>query len=293
MRFGYVFRETFGNLRRNVMMSSAAILTVAISLALVGGALLVRQGVNNATYRWRGGTELSIYMDAAASEAQIAAVRSELDASPDVQRVTYLDKPAAYEEAQRILASDPDTLASLTVQDMPPSFRVVPTSTELIRNVGDRFENEAGVLSVNYPEEAIKTMLRITNVLQIGFFIVAAVLLASASLLILNTIRIAIFARRREISVMKLVGATNWFIRVPFMLEGLIQGLLGAGIAFVAVLGGRQILSTVAQDPDYLLINEVVVTQTQALGTGFTVLAVGILVGVAGSLVAVHRFLDA
>src|SRR3982751_1349377 len=109
MRFSYILRETGSNLRRNVMMKAAAILTVAISLALVGGALLVRQGVSNATVLWRGGAELSIYMNPDASESQIAAIRSELDASPEVKRANYIDKDAAYKEAQQIFADEPDT----------------------------------------------------------------------------------------------------------------------------------------------------------------------------------------
>lgn len=293
MRPGYVVRETGSNLRRNLMMSFAAILTVAVSLSLVGGALLVRQGVANATYRWRGGTELSIYMNPDASQSQIDAVRSGLENSPEVKRVTYVNKDEAFEEAKVVLAESPDSLQALSPPVMPTSFRVVPTDTNFIEGLQSRFTGQAGVYSVKSAEEAIGTMMRITRVLQVGLFIVAMLLLGSASLLILNTIRIAIFARRREVSVMKLVGATNWFIRVPFMLEGFLQGLLGALLAFGAVLGIRSIMVRVSQNPEYNLINQVGVTMSQTLGTGMAVLAVGILVGVGGSLVAVHRFLDA
>ncbi len=292
LKLTYVIKETGSNLRRNLLMSSAAILTVAVSLALVGGALLLRQGVANATVQWRGGTELSVFMKPDAPQSQIDAVAAELSAAPEVKRFTFIDKPAAYAEAQTLFANEPDTLASLTVDDMPPSFRIVPTQAEFIDSLGQRFKDDPGVRGVTYAKKAIATMLTVTRVLQAGLLIVAAVLLGSASLLILNTIRIAIFARRREVSVMKLVGATNWFIRIPFMLEGMLQGLLGAAIAFMAVMGARLVMSGVAEDHNYKLLGQLVVTPEQAVGTGIMVLIVGVVVGVVGSLVAVHRFLD-
>jgi cell division transport system permease protein len=296
LRLDYMARETAGNIRRNLVMTSAAILTVAVSLSLVGGALLLRQGVANATERWEGGVDLSIWMANTASEQQLSAVETELESSPDVEQVTFVNKQAAYDEAQRLFANQPDMLESLTVESMPPSFRVVPASPELIRTVGDRFELEAGVQDVTYAEEEIQGLIDATRAQQILFMVVAIALLVSASLLILNTIRIAIFARRREVSVMRLVGATNWFIRIPFMFEGFLQGLLGGGIAFAAIIAIRLGLSSSGGggSVDLLLAPSVVGTVTfpQAIGSGLLVLGVGVVVGVIGSLVAVRRFLD-
>ena len=292
LKLDYLVRETGSNFRRNMLMSSAAILTVAVSLSLVGGALLLRQGVTNATVQWKGGAELSIFMKPDAPQGQIDAVAAQLKNMPQVRNTRFVDKEEAYREAQTLFASEPDTLASLSVQEMPPSFRVVPTKTELIKSVGDQFRDTPGVRKVTYAKDAIQTMLTVTRVLQVSLIVIAAVLLASATLLILNTIRIAIFARRREIGVMKLVGATNWFIRVPFMLEGMLQGLIGGAIAFVAVLGIRAALSAIAHDQGLNMVSRLVVTPEQAIGTGLFVLGVGVVVGVAGSFAAVHRFLN-
>jgi cell division transport system permease protein len=292
LKIDYVVGETISNFRRNLLMSTAAILTVAVSLSLVGGALLVRQGVTKATVQWRGGAELSVFMKPDATQQQIDAVRVELGNLPEVKGTNYVDKPAAYKEAQTLFASQPDTLSSLSVEAMPTSFRVVPVKTEFIESIGDSVETRPGVSTVAYAKDAIQTMVTVTRVLQIGLLVVAVVLLASASLLILNAIRIAIFARRREVSVMKLVGATNWFIRIPFMLEGLLQGLLGASFAFGLVLLGREVMARIAADNGYRLLSQMVVTLPEAIGTGIFVLAVGVVVGVAGSAAAVHRFLD-
>lgn len=292
LKLNHAFGETASNLRRNFLMSTAAIFTVAVSLSLVGGALLLRQGVTNATVQWRGGVELSVFMNSDASQQQIDAVNEQLKGMPEVKSFTYVDKPAAYKEAQTLFASDPVTLSSLTVDGMPPSYRVVPTNTQFIDSIGQRFNDKPGVKRVVYAKDAIQTMVTVTHVLQAGLLIVAIVLLGSATLLILNAIRVAIFARRREVSVMKLVGATNWFIRGPFMLEGLLQGLMGAAIAFGAVMGARVVMYGIAQNPHYTLLRKLVVTPQEAIGTGIFVVVVGVVVGVAGSMAAVHRFLD-
>ena len=119
---------------------------------------------------------------------------------------------------------------------------------------------------------------------------IALILLLSASVLILNTIRMAIYSRRREVAVMKLVGATNWFIRVPFMFEGLVQGLFGAAVAFGFVVLGRNLLLDAIRNNE--LFKQFYVSSSEVLGTGVLMILVGVIVGAVGSAVAVNRFLD-
>ena len=286
----YVVRETATNLRRNLLMTTAAVLTVAVSLSLVGGALLLKQGVSKATLQWRGGVELSIFLNTDVAESQRDGIRSELEGLPEVRRITYVDQDAAYEEFKTMFSNSPDMVESVTAKDLPPSFRVVPRDPEFVDVVGDRFEKREGVKDVVYARDTIETLLKVTTFVQRLFFAVAAVLLLSAALLILNTIRMAIFARRREVAVMKLVGATNWFIRVPFMLEGMIQGLVGAAAAFGLVAVGRGLVDRAVNDNQ--LIGQFVVSGSEVLGTGFFILVMGAVVGAAGSAIAVSRFLD-
>jgi cell division transport system permease protein len=293
-KLDYLARETATNLRRNVSMASAALLTVTVSLALVGGALLVKQGVGRATVQWRGHVELSIYLKPEATPSETEAVRRQLAQAPEIKSFKYLDKAAAYAEFRRIFADEPDLRDSLSVDKIPPSFRVVPKEAEQTRVIGERFRNAAGVQDVSYAQDEIDALVSITNFLQIALWAVALVLLLAAALLILNTIRMAIFARRREVGVMKLVGATNWFIRLPFMLEGLFQGLAGAAVAFAVVWGGRNIIQTQIQhaNSDVRLFKQFLVTTHDVTGTGIFLILVGVLVGTAGSALAVRRFLD-
>ena len=288
----YVVRETFTNLRRNMLMTFAAVLTVAVSLSLVGGALLLKQGVANATVQWRGGVELSIFMQPDAPPTQSEAVERELAKMPETKRYTYVDQDAAYQEFSQMFANSPDMVESVSAKDLPPSYRVVPKRAEFVEVIGERFKKREGVRDVVYAKDTVETLLKVTRVLQWLVVGVAVVLLLSASLLILNTIRMAIFARRREVAVMKLVGATNWFIRVPFMLEGLVQGLAGAGVAFGVVVVIRGVVQHAVNSYKLQLVDQLVVSSSEVLGTGIALLVVGALVGTAGSFIAVRRFLD-
>lgn len=287
----YVVRETAGNLRRNMLMTAAAVLTVFVSLFLVGAALLLRQGVSKATLQWRGGVELSVFMNADATPTQIDAVRRSLEQMPEVRRFSFVDQPAAFEEFQRMFSGQPDLVDTIEATDLPPSFRVVPDKAEFVDAVGQRFEEgAAGVFEVAYAKEEIDSLLKVTRVLQIGIGAAAAVLLLSAALLILNTIQMAIFARRREVAVMKLVGATNWFIRVPFMLEGMLQGILGAAAAIGVVAVVRNLLAGAVGSN--LFGNQLLPRSSDVVGTGVFVLVAGALIGTVGSAFAVRRFLE-
>jgi len=290
----YVARETLSNLKRNISMASAALLTVAVSLTLVGGALLVKRGVDRATVQWKGNVELSIFMKADAAAAESEAVDRQLKSMPEVKKFRYVSKPEAFQEFRTIFANEPDVRDSLTVEQIPPSYRVVPRQAEQTKVIGERFRDTAGVFRVSYAKEEVDALVSVTNFLQIMLWAVAIVLLAAASLLILNTIRMAIFARRREVGVMKLVGATNWFIRIPFMLEGLLQGLVGAAVAFGAVWIGRGLIQSrvSSANNDILLFRQFFVTTSDVVGTGIFLVLVGVVVGTVGSLLAVSRFLD-
>jgi cell division transport system permease protein len=289
-QFLYFIRETIANLRRNVFMTSAAVVVVAVSLALVGGALLLKQGVDKATIQWKGGVEGSIFMKADAAPEEIDAVDRELRAMPEVKKVRFVTKQGAYDEFRKMFSNSPDMLETLNVDQMPPSFRVVPRQAQQIDVIGGRFKDRPGVRDVVYAKDTVKALLSVTRYAQLLIWAVAVVLLGAAALLILNTIRMAIYARRREVAVMKLVGATNWFIRVPFMFEGLVQGLIGAAAAFGVVFLVRNFAQHAVRHVE--LFHEFAVSTSEVIGTGIFLIVVGMIVGAVGSAIAVSRFLD-
>ena len=290
----YVVRETASNLWRNRLMTVAAVLTVAVSLALVGAALLLKQGAAQAEGEWQRGTQVTVWMKADASPAEIKAVGTQLKTLPYVnQPCIFRGHAYDYNEAKRLLGPI-YTEGGVTPAGTPTSWRCVPTHPQDANQVIAKFSDQAGVTRVTAPLSQIRTEQKVITILQWVFLVVALVLLISAAVLILNTIRMAIFARRREVSVMKLVGATNWFIRVPFMSEGMIQGLVGSGDRRAPRLPaprGPQRLREPHDEPRALLA-QMRMTGWQVFATDAVVVIVGIAIGTIGSAIAIRRFLD-
>ncbi len=249
----YVARETASNLWRNRLMTIAAVLTVGVSLSLVGASLLLRQGVAHATTQWAHGVDAIVWLKPGIADSQRASVEQQVHQLPYVRSVTFRSQAYDFNEAKHLLT--PPEYQVLTVGTTPGSLRVQLDNPSEAAAIARQFGNYPGVKSVAVPTKQIHNIQEVSRILQLVFFVLAVILLLSASVLIINTIRLAIFARRREVSVMKLVGATNWFIRVPFMFEGVAQGLFGALFAsrdgVLAALPARQLLQH--QDGEHLV----------------------------------------
>ena len=288
---GYVTRETAGNLRRNAGMTAAAVIAMAVSLTALGGVLIMRQAINKASVQWRGGVEMAIFLNPQVSDNETSAVKAELTSTPGVKDFHFVDKQHAYLEFKEIFGGNNDIVSVLTPADMPPSFRVVPTRAQDISELGRQFSGQPGVLKVSYAQQEIDNLLKQFHRWRtLGLALAIGVLIAAIALIV-NTIQLAIFARRREVSVMKLVGATNWFIRVPFMLEGFIHGITGAIVAFGLTYWLRNWIASFLPDTTILGTNNLFVSPTEAILTGLVLLAVGVGVGVLGSAFAVRRYL--
>jgi len=270
----------------------AAIIAMAVSLAALGGVLIMRQAINKASVQWRGGVEMAIFLQPTVSDNQTAAIKQELSTTPGVKSFHFVDKAHAYQEFRTIFGGNNDLIGVLTPADMPPSFRVVPTKAQDITELGRQFSGQPGVLRVSYAQQEIQALLhQFSRWKWLGYGLTFGVLIAAIALIV-NTIQLAIFARRREVAVMKLVGATNWFIRVPFMLEGFIHGVAGALVAFVLTFTMRNWIASFFPDQTILGSSNLFVTPTEAILTGLVLLVIGVLVGVLGSAFAVRRYLS-
>ncbi|MEY4131448.1 MAG: hypothetical protein RLZZ31_1572 [Actinomycetota bacterium] len=295
MKLDYMLRETTSNLGRNITIGIASVMTVAVSLALVGASLMLRSGVENATKRWQGGIEFVVFMKPDATPDQLALMQSALEDSPSIASFKYVDKDGAYKEFIELFSDTPEFADNVKAADLPTSYRVEPfdKSADAVESLAAQFGGGAGVLKTATASTTIRLIQSLSSRLTVGIFIIAAFLLGAALLLIFNTIRMAVFSRRREIEVMKLVGATNWFIRVPFMLEGLIQGLIGAIIAIGALAAIKPFFQ------DWLpSSNEIPLVSGFRVDTPETILIFvlmgigGVVIGAIGAGVAVSRFLD-
>ncbi len=292
LRLAYFSRETLISLRRNLLMTAAGIITVLISLVLFGGILLLSSAVDHGTERWQHGVELEIFMKPTASQADIDAMRDALTSNKaEIRSIRYLDHNAAYEEFKKIFADQPALIQTTTPDVLPPSFRVVPTRAQLTAVVANEYQGQKGDDTVVTAQQQVKNLLTATRWIRLIFLMISVALLLSALFLIVNTIRLATFARRREIEVMKLVGASNWFVRVPFMLEGLVQGVIGAGLAVGCVWVLKVVVSNTLNS-QHTLFSTFRVTNSDAIGIGILVVLIGAGIGTIGSAIGLRRFLE-
>ncbi len=296
-RLRYTFRETFDSFRRNATLTVAAIITAAISLLGVGLTLLSQHGFDNLLSRWEGGVEMIVFMRPQATDEQLALMADNLDAqSQFIESWTYCDAECSLEEADRILAGEPGVRDLLTPDNITTQFKAVPTEgtdVELLRQLSRAFSEGPSVFEVKFAEDQISLITQLQSFFGFRLLLLSIFLLFAAILLIWNTIRTAIFARRREIEVMKLVGATDWFIRIPFMLEGLLHGIIGGALASIGLwVWNTQWTSGVKDFPEGSGFAALVVTDGYDITVMAIMMGIGALAGAIGSGIAASRFLD-
>ncbi len=296
-RLSYTLRETWASFRRNMTLTVAAIITSAVSLLIFGLTLLMQEGFDNLLVAWQGDVEMIVFVNQTATDEQRAEIQDALSSFPQqVGSFEYCDTTCSLEEAQRLLAGDPSTLELLTPANIPTQYKVVPTEgtdVETLRQLRESLRSLPNVSNIVLADEQLDVIDKLKGFVGLYTLILSVTLLFAAVLLIWNTIRTAMFARRREIEVMKLVGATDWFIRLPFMLEGLIQGFIGG----LAACGGLWVInnrwtSGVKDFPQGSGFAALVVPDSFLVGRMVLLLGIGMVVGAIGAGIAASRFLD-
>ncbi len=302
-RIAYAFRETAASFRRNITLTAAAILTAAVALLLSGVAFLMQRAFNNLLTQWDKGVEMIVYVKPGASDEQVAALKGQLEDTGVATEITYLDQAASYAKAKTILAGQDTLLSALSVEKMPSQLRIKPTADgkDRLDDVKAQFANNPGVYSIALASGEIRFYRQLSGFVRGAMIVTSLALLAVALTLIWNTIRTAMFARRREIEVMKLVGATNWFIRIPFMLEGLLQGLIGAllscgGLLLINTLWTSTLNDLGKSEGDVtsgtLGLLALRVESGYLTNVMLLMIVIGMLAGAIGAGVAATRFLD-
>jgi cell division transport system permease protein len=292
----YALRETGINLWRNILLSTATILTIGVSLLMFGAFFLFDYAVANATQRWEGGIEFVVWMNPEATPEQNANILDAITTSPEIRDYEYVDQNAAYEEFKEIFSDTPELIEVVTPEAMPPSYRVVPVDpdADVVEELAGQFDGRPGVKTVVSANDTIRGIQDLADRTGLFLFIGSFVLLGAATLLILTNIVSAIRNRGQEIEIMKVVGATNWFIRIPFMLEGVAQAVTGALLSWAGLWAFDRYVIEEFSDPDGLeLLAGFQVSDNEFFTTSILVLAIAIVVSIVGSLVAVTRYLDA
>ena len=299
-RLRYFSRETFISLRRNMMMTVSGIITIAVTATMIGGMLLFIWGNDRAAAKARGDVELEIFMAVKATPNQVADVRAELDSMKQRGLVTsyqFLDHDAALREYKKLFGSS--TFAGIKGSDLNESFRPRVADQKDLDSIAARFETFPGVVQVNTPAKFVHAYFRKVDQAR-NFIVIGAIALTVASaFLVVTTVRLATYARRREIEVMKLVGASNLFVRIPFLTEGMVQGLIGGGIAFGLIWVTRGLLHSLAGSTKssisvaaYLVLSGFRNTNADLWHAGLIVVIGAAFVGFVSALVGVRRFLE-
>jgi cell division transport system permease protein len=287
VRVKLLFSESLRSLGANLSTTIAATMTVLIGMFLLGLFIALGSWVVSWSDHVKRELLVKVFYVQDAKESQINAVRAQLEADPRVKSVTFISAEKALERMQKKF---PELTANLPSNPLPPSHEVVPVRAEDVDAIAQSLRPlPAGVEKVKYGKQTADRILRVARVIEIVFLAAVLVLLVASTLLIANTIRLSIFSRRREIEVMKLVGATNWFVRGPFMLEGLICGLLGSLVAIVLLLIGKElalpaILGRIESSSDVEALSFMV--------NALILLFVGLAVGAIGSGLTLRRFLQ-
>lgn len=230
-----VFAEALASIRRNGLMSVAAVTTVAISLFILSVFLLVAINVDNLARTIESQVEVRLYLREGLDENALASLRSQLTAMDGVAEVIFVSKEESLATLKQQLGPDADLLEG--VDQMNPlrdSFRVFTRGTAWVETVANRTATLDGVEDVGYTHDLVQRILRLTSALRLGGLVLVGLMVLATLLVIANTVRLTILARSEEVSVMRLVGATNWFIRWPFLVEGMFLGLIGGTVAGVA-----------------------------------------------------------
>ena len=288
MRLRLVFSEAVSSLGANLSTTVAATMTVLIGMFLLGLFIALGSWVVSWSDHVKKELVVKVYFTPDSTKAQMNAVANRLSPSndPDVKSVTFISKQQALKEMTKRF---PSLVQNLPSNPLPDSLEVVPKRGEQTEAIALSLKPKpAGVDNVKYGKKTAHRILSVAKVIESFFLIAVLVLLAASTLLIANTIRLSIFSRRREIEVMKLVGATNWFIRGPFMLEGLICGAAGSLTAVILLLLGKELVMPT------ILPHINAGSDVQALSftlNALILLGVGLLLGAAGSGLTLRRFL--
>lgn len=288
----FLLKEAMVSLRRNMLIVVGAILAVFISLSLALGALVVNEILRLNTIAWQQGVHVIAFLNDEGDQGVPVGAHDELLAEvqswDEVEGAFKFSKQDAWQEYQELFAGQ-EELLDINPDILPASIRIELTDIEFHSSVRFRLEQETLVVrQVATAAESIEQLQSLSNVLNVLGLGMAVVLGVAAVVLIANTIRLAIYARRDEVSIMKLVGASNWFIRVPFLLEGMIEGLVGAALAVFAVWLGA---NNLAQAGETFALFRLDVSQDFFFRWGLLFLIFGAVAGIIGSMLGLSKYL--
>ena len=286
----YFIQEVFHSLRRNNWMTFASIGTVAVSLFVLGVFLILVLNMNRLAGMLESQVQISVYLEDHLTDREKRQIGYDIESLQGIDTVTYVDREEAKARLKERLGDQKYLLDALSDDNpLPDAFEVTVTTPSVVESAAEAIDSLQGVEEAKYGQDVVEHLFDITRLMRIFGFVLMGLLGGATLLIISNTIRLTVFARRKEIAIMKYVGATDWFIRWPFLLEGIVLGCIGGLIAAVALRSfyaamAAKIYSTLAffpLMPQYPFMNYVTAA----------ILLAGIVIGAIGSVISLKRFL--
>ena len=286
----YFIQEVFHSLRRNNWMTFASIGTVAVSLFVLGVFLILVLNMNRLAGMLESQVQISVYLEDHLTDREKRQIGYDIESLQGIDSVTYVDRETAKERLKERLGDQKYLLDALSEDNpLPDAFEVTVTTPAVVESAAGAIAAMQGVEEAKYGQDVVEHLFDITRLMRIFGFVLMGLLGGATLFIISNTIRLTVFARRKEIAIMKYVGATDWFIRWPFLLEGIVLGCIGGFIAAVALRSfyaamAAKIYSTLAffpLMPQYPFMNYVTLA----------ILLAGLVIGAIGSVISLKRFL--
>src|SRR5437764_6969250 len=301
MRAQFVFQEVWTGLRRNLTMTIALVVVVAISLSLLGTGLLFVKQVNNTRTYWQGKVEISVYLCTAqsvstqcrqngpATDAERTSIRHDLQSLPQVERVYYESQAQAYRHFKQDFSQDPSFVNTVSQGEIPDSFQVkLKNPAADVNVVAGAVQGRPGVDDIVHDRSILSNFYKLLDGARNAVVIIAVIRIVAAALLVANTIRLSAFNRRRETSIMRLVGASNFYIQLPFLVEGVIAGLAGWLISAGLLVAVKSLGLDTLQE--YFTFN-VRLNAADLIEVVLVTMIVGVLLCVATSFLTLRRYL--
>jgi cell division transport system permease protein len=241
-RLKYVLNEVLVGLWRNVTMTVAMIITLSVSLTMLGASVLMYMQVDRMKNFYYGEIEVSIFLSEDVTDSQSAAIAQAIDQSPLVLSKSFESREQAFEKFKVLWKDSPDFINSVGPESLPASYRVKLKDPEQYKSFASSVQSLPGIQDIVDQRQLLDKVFKIFNSVQVMALVVAGFMALAALLLVGNTIQVAAYSKRREVAVMKLVGASNWFIQAPFVLEAVVAGIIGSILGFVALFVSKVVL---------------------------------------------------
>ena len=286
----YFIREAFVSIRRNGLMSIAAISTVAISLLVLGLFLVLVFNINNMASMLESQVQITVYVKDEVSADKLTELKGQLTKTTGVTKVGFTSKEQAMKDFRKRLGEQKELLDSLgDVNPLPNSFAVHVDKPENLKSIAEKIRKLENIESMRFGQEIIEQLFKVTYFIRVGGLVLIVFLTFATLFIISNTIRLTVFARRKEVSLMKYVGATDWFIRWPFLLEGMMLGLIGGVVAFVLI--GIVYSIIVEQIHSTLAFMPILPKQPLLSNVSILIVFLGMTIGATGSFISLKKFL--